>query len=134
MTRRRPYEDTRLAKFLQKRILELRPVKSQADIAAEAGFISTNMLGMIKNGVTKLPLDRVPGLAKALDCDVRRLFLLTLGQDGGSTTEATIQEIFGTVVTRNEVAWLTELRDASDHMDPSLTARARTALRAIFGR
>jgi hypothetical protein len=134
VTRKRPFEDTRLVKFLEKRVLELRPVKSQVDIAAEAGFRSVNMLAMIKNGTTRLPFDRVPALAKALDCDPRRLFLLALTQDGGSTTEAAIYEIFGTIVTSNEVAWLTELRNASDHSDPSLTARSRTAFRAIFGR
>jgi hypothetical protein len=30
--------------------------------------------------------------------------------------------------------WLKELRDASDGTDPRLTQRARTALRAIFGK
>ena len=134
MGTRRPFEDTKLTRFLQKCILELRPVKTQAEIAAEAGFINVNVLTMIKNGSNRLPLDRVPALAKALDSDPRRLFQLALEQRGGDTLEAAIREIFGTVVSRNEVAWIEELRIASDRSDPSLTTRARAALRAIFGK
>ena len=56
----RPYAGTRLAKFLETRVLVLRPRKSQIEIATEVGFVNPNMLAMIKNGSTKLPLDRVP--------------------------------------------------------------------------
>lgn len=134
MTRKRPYQNSRLTRFLEKRILELRPVKNQAEIAAQAGFVNPNVVTMIKNGATKLPIDRVPALAKALDCDARRLFLLALEQGGGETTEAAVREIFGTIVTRNEVSWIEEIRSASDHSDPSLTTRSRAALRAIFAK
>ena len=134
MTKGRPYANTRLTKFLEKRILELRPKKTQQDIAAEAGFIHTNMLAMIKNGSSKLPLDRVPALAKALESDPRHLFKLALEQTGGATSARAIEEIFGAVVTRNEVAWIEELRDASDYSDPSLTARGRAAIRGVFGK
>ncbi|MGO4916866.1 hypothetical protein ACEN2R_15490, partial [Pseudogemmobacter sp. W21_MBD1_M6] len=40
MSKSRPHADTRLAKFLEKRILELRPRKSQIEIATDAGFIN----------------------------------------------------------------------------------------------
>jgi len=74
--RSKPYANSRLAAFVEKRILELRARKSQAEIAHDAGFVNPNVLTMIKQGGTKLPLDRVPALAKALDADPRRLFLL----------------------------------------------------------
>jgi hypothetical protein len=134
MTKNKPHADTRLAKFIEKRILELRPRKSQIEIASEAGFVNPNMLAMIKNGASKLPLDRVVGLAKAMDTDPKQLFKLALEQTAGSTTSAAIEEIFGTVVSRNEVKWLEELRAASGNTDPALTARYRTSFRAIFGR
>ena len=134
MKKSRPYADTRLAKFVQTRVLELRSRKSQIEIATEAGYVNPNILAMIKNGSTKLPLDRVAGLAKALDCDPRLLFKLALEQAAGSTTAVAIEAIFGTIVTSNEVAWLKEIRDTSGHTDPSLTARSRTALRSVFGK
>ena len=130
----RPYSGTRLAKFIETRVLELRPRKSQIEIATEAGYVNPNVLAMIKNGSTKLPLDRVPSVAKALECDPKLLFKLALEQLGGATTAVAVEAIFGTIVTRNEVAWLEEIRDASGHSDPALTSRSRTALRAVFGK
>ncbi len=134
MSRQRPYADTPLSQLVTKRVLELRPVKSQIDIATEAGFRNPNVISMIRSGATRLPLDRVQALAKALDCDPKRLFLLALAQDGHKTTLQAVTDIFGTVVTRNEVLWLEEIRDASAHGDPTLTARARSAIRAVFGK
>lgn len=130
----KPFSDTLLPRYLEKRILELRPRKTQLAIANEAGFVSPNMLAMIKSGATKLPLDRVASLAKALECDPVKLFILALEQLDRNTTEQAIRQIFGALVTEHEVAWLEEIRRASDHSDPSLTARARTAIRGIFGR
>jgi hypothetical protein len=128
----KPHADTRLVKYLQKRILELRPRKSQIGIATEAGFVAVNMLAMIKGGSSRLPLDRVPALAKALDTDPAYLFQLALEQHDPALARV-IGNIFGTVVTRNEVVWLEEIRDAADHSDPTLTAKARKAIRGIFG-
>jgi hypothetical protein len=130
----RPFSDTRLPKFLEKRILELRPRKSQLEIASESGFLNPNMLSLLKSGACKLPLDRVVSLAKALECDPVKLFVLALEQLDRNTTEQAIRQIFGTLVTENEVAWIEEIRRASDHSDPSLTARGRSAIRGIFGR
>ena len=134
MPPRKPYEDTRLVPYLQKRILELRPVKTQAEIASQAGFTNVNMLSLIKTGSTRLPLDRVPALANALDVDPARLFQLSLEQWVGSAAARTFEIIYGTVVTRNEIGWLEELRAASGGADPAITTRARSAIRAIFGK
>jgi len=133
-TSRKPHENTRLAKFLQKRILELRPKKSQAQIAIEVGFNNPNVLAMIKLGAAKLPIDRVPKLAAALETDPAWLLHLALEQMHGDTTAAALKEIFGTVVSRNEVVWLNEIREASGHINPTMTAKARSAIRGIFGK
>ncbi|MCV3243288.1 XRE family transcriptional regulator [Mesorhizobium sp. ZC-5] len=130
----RPYADTRLVKFLERRISDLRPTKTQIAIATEAGFRSPNMLPMIKNGSAKLPLDRVPGLAKALDCDPALLFRMAVEQLATDTTSLTIGQIFGALITENERAWILTIREASGNSDPSLTARAQKAIWAIFGK
>ena len=131
---KKPYEGTRLTTFLQKRILELRPIKTQAEIASEAGFVNANMISIVKSGSARLPIDRVPALAKALNTDPRHLLQLALEQWVGGTAARTFDEIFGTVVTLNEISWLNEIRDASGHSDPALTTRARSSLRVIFGK
>lgn len=59
---------------------------------------------------------------------------LALDQAVGTTAAKAITDIFGSPVKINEHGWLAEIRDASGNSDPRLTARSRTALRAIFGR
>jgi hypothetical protein len=49
-----PYEHSRQAKYLEKRVLGRRPHKTQAKIAEEAGFINPNMIAMLKAGATTL--------------------------------------------------------------------------------
>jgi len=112
----------------------LKPRKTQAQIAAEAGFPNPNMISMIKGGASKLALDRVPSLAVALECDPARLFLMALEQIENPTTANAIQRIFRTTVTENEGDWLRAIREASENTDPPLTARARSAVRGIFGK
>lgn len=130
----KPYQNTRLARFLTKRVLELKHRKTQAQIADQAGFSSVNMMSMLKSGASKLPLDRVPSLASALECDPALLFRMALEQLDSPTTASAIDRIFGAVVTENERDWLEALRQASDHSDPRLTTRARNSLNAIFGK
>lgn len=134
MTDGRPYRDTELARFLDKRISQLRGKRTQTQIASMAGFASPPMLAMIKNGTSKCPIDRVPALAEALETDPRHLLRLALLQAWGDTAARVIDEIVGTVLSRNEEAWVRELRDATDNGDPVLTARLRSQFRALFGR
>ena len=130
----KPYAGSALSVFVARRVLELAARKSQAEIATETGFPNPNVLSMVKNGASKLPLDRVPALARALDCDPARLFRLALEQGGNETTQRAIEEVFGAIVSRNKSGWLQELRLASNHSDPTLTLRARSAIRGIFGK
>lgn len=134
MTKLGPHGAGRLAVFLRHRITELAPVKNQTEIAREAGFVNPPMLSMIKTGQSKLPLDRVAALARALDVDPKHLWLLALEQQGNATTATEIAEIFGSIVTTNELAWIEAVREASDMTDPPLTKRARAAVFSIFGK
>jgi transcriptional regulator with XRE-family HTH domain len=131
---KKPYQDTRLARFLDNRLLELKHKKTQAEIAEEAGFVNPNMVTMIKQGSTKLPIDRVPALAKALESDPALLLRLALEQSEGSTAAAAIYEIIGQPFTKNEMSWISEIREASGDTDPRLTSRAGTAIRGVFGK
>jgi DNA-binding Xre family transcriptional regulator len=123
-----------LAKYVEHRVLELKSKKSQAEIAAQAGYSNPNMITMIKQGASKVALDRVPALARALECDPAYMMQLALEQAIGQTAAKAIVEIFGDPVTVNERGWLKEIRQASDHTDPRLTSRSQAALRAVFRR
>lgn len=129
-----PYQNTATTKLIADRIRDLSHRKTQAEIASEAGFANANMMTFLKNGRNKVPLDRVPSLAKALEVDPAFLMRLALDQAVGATAAKAIIEIFGTPATENERGWLAELRDASDNSDPRITARSRAALRGVFGK
>jgi DNA-binding Xre family transcriptional regulator len=130
---KRAFAGTRGARFIERRILELQSRKNQATMAAEAGFRQPNVLSMIKTGAAKIPLERVPALAKALECDPASLFVMAVEQQDNALA-GTLEEIYGTHVTQNEIAWLKAIREASDHCDPTLTTRALKAIRGVFGK
>lgn len=130
----KPHQGSELATFVAHQVLKLKPRKSQTEIASEAGFVHPNMISMIKSGASKLPLDRVPSLAAALECDAAYLMRLALEQAIGVTAAKAVLEVFGTPVTENELGWLEEIRAASDNSNPRLTRGSRQALRAIFGK
>ncbi len=57
---KKPHEDTKLAKYIERRVLELKSRKSQLQIANEAGYPNSNMVSMIKSGTSKLALGSRP--------------------------------------------------------------------------
>ncbi len=129
-----PHAKTTAATFLTDRINTLRRRKTQKQIAHEAGFPNANMLSFLKSGANKIPIDRVPALAKALEVDPAYLMRLALEQSVGATAAKAITDVCGTPVTEREKQWIDEIRDASDDSDPRLTARSRATLRGIFGK
>ena len=64
-----PDQNTATAK-LAGRIRDLSQRKTQAEVASEAGFPNANMMTFLKNGWNKVPIDRVPSLAKVLELDL----------------------------------------------------------------
>ena len=58
------------------------------------------MLTMIKLGDSKLAIDRVATLAKALETDPKNLLRLALLQDGNQTMMRVFNDIIGTVNNR----------------------------------
>ena len=131
---RKPHENTDLARYINRRVLELKGKKSQSEIAAAAGYVNQNMITMIKQGSSKVALDRVPALARALESDPAFVMRLALEQAIGQTAAEAVVEVFGEPVTANEVGWLQAIREASNNTDPRLTRRSQAAIRSIFGR
>jgi hypothetical protein len=134
MNAARPFAGTRLPAFIAKSVLALKPKKTQAEIATQAGFTNANVMSMLKAGSIRLPLDRVQPLANALEVDPAYLMLLSLEQMVGDTDAKAIVEILSGAVTRNEMGWIEALREASGLTNPSLTKRGRTAIFGIFGK
>lgn len=100
-----PHQNTATAKLIADRIRDLSHRKTKAEIASEAGFPNANMMTFLKNGRNKVPIDRVPSLAKALEVDPAYLMRLALDQAVGAKAAKAakaIVDIFGTPATVNE--------------------------------
>jgi hypothetical protein len=123
-----PFANTSIAKFLDHQIDTLKGVKTQREIAVEIGYDKPNMISMFKRGEVKVPLDKIPLLAKAVQADPAHLFRLALEQywpDMGQT----IDIIFGRVATANEEQiLLKKWREATDNGDPSATPTIERAV------
>ena len=112
-----PFADSRLAQYIDQRIGELHH-KTQAEIAREAGFKNANFITMLKTGASKLALDRVPALAKALDCDPAMLMRLAIEQSYGPEMLKILQDLLGVPLTPDERDWLGMIRKALGSGDP----------------
>ena len=69
-----PFADSAIAKYIDKKIDELKGVKTQREIAAEIDYDKPNMISMFKRGEARVPLDKIPLLAKALGVDPAHMF------------------------------------------------------------
>jgi hypothetical protein len=124
-----PHANSAFARYLNRRIEELRGLKTQREIAAEAGYARPNILSMLKSGETAVALARIPALAKALDADPGHLFRLAM-VDQAPELAAVIDEVFGKLMaTKNEAAiFLTKWRAATDDADPAPNAQIDVAV------
>lgn len=73
------HEPSTVPELVARRIQELAPARSPAQIAAAAG-LSRKIFTSIRDGRMKLPLDYVEQLADALQMDVRELMRAALAQ------------------------------------------------------
>lgn len=106
-----------VAQFISQRIDD--SVKSQREIAAEAGFENPNVLTMFKQGLTKIPLRRVGALARALDIDPAHLLRLVMNEYTPDTWAA-VEDIFGgAMLTKNERELIACYRRISKDTDSS---------------
>lgn len=128
-----PHAHSALARYLDKRIEELRGFKSQREIAAEAGYTRANIVSMLKSGETAVALARIPALAKALDADPAHLLRLALVDQVPELATA-IDVIFGKqLASQNEYAiFLRRWRAATHDADPPPNALSEAAVDAML--
>jgi hypothetical protein len=105
---------------------------AQKDIAAALDYDNPNVISMIKNGTTKLPLTKVGPLAKILEVDPVHLLRLTMTEYCPETWQS-IQHVIGrSLITANELALIELVRKTCGDVDLALKDKAeRDALAAI---
>jgi transcriptional regulator with XRE-family HTH domain len=125
--------DIKIHEFIAKQIDVVKSMgKTQRDIAEAVGYDKPGMINMFKAGTAKVPLDKVPALAKALHIDPAFLMRLAMAQYWPDYADA-IAAVFGTVLSANEVKIIEKIRAVSKESDPPLTRDAEAKLKAAFG-
>lgn len=93
--------------------------KSQTDIAREVGFDKPNVITMIKQGKTKVPLAKIGSMAKALEVDPVHFMKLVLSEYLPDLMDV-IQEITAQpLITQNEMEFIKVIR-SSNVVNPKL--------------
>lgn len=87
--------------------------KKQLEIAEEVGFPKPNIITMIKQGKTKLPLDKVGKFAKAIEVDPIHLFKLCMQEYMPDTWKEIEKMIDQPVLTTNELEFVEVMREAN---------------------
>jgi len=82
--------------------------KSQKDIAEEMGYDKPNIITMIKQGKTRLPINRVAAAAQALDADPVHLLRITM-QEYMPDTWDVIETLIGEKLVSAEEASILEI-------------------------
>lgn len=140
-TQTKPFANSAATKFIDKHMEKMSGRgKTQREISAEAGFKVPNFMSMIRNGDSKMPIDRVPALAKALDVDEVQLFKLVIDQHFHSPEmNKMIARIEGQAgLTKNEQKWIELIRSilagADDAPSSAMKDAVREALASWFSK
>lgn len=87
--------------------------KSQVVIAKDIGYEKPNMLTMLKQGKTKLPVNKVPALARSLGIDPVYFMRLVLSEYQPELFEA-IEAVYGaSLLSPGELSLALQLREAT---------------------
>jgi len=100
--------------------------KSQAEIAADLKY-KPNVITMLKQGRTKLPIDKVEPLALSLGVDPFHLLKMTLSEYQPNTWAA-IESVVGFQVTENERKMIETIRTLTNNQDYALSSVSTKAL------
>ena len=118
-----------IAGFIADRLAETD--KTQREIAAECGFETPNIITMFKNGSTKVPLNRIGALAKALDADPAHMLRLAMQEYMPNTWESIEDTLKSTLLTANELKLLRAYREATGNADPEAVVINRDSVIAV---
>ena len=114
--------DSKVARYLSAQIDV--SDKSQKEIAEICGYNRPNVITMLKKGQTKLPIERIEPMARALNVDPVYLLSLTMEEYQPNAWKA-IQGILGFAVTTNEQEMVEIIREATSDKDPHISTKGQ---------
>jgi hypothetical protein len=94
--------------------------RTNEDVAQELGYKAANMISMWRTGKTRIPLERVPDVARLMHLDIAIILPLWFEQYWGerSDAKAISQVVFSRFATAREGAVLEKLREGAPMTDP----------------
>lgn len=101
--------------------------KKQLEIAEECGFDKANMITMIKQGKSKLPMNKIGPMAKSLGIDPVNLLKMCLQEYLPDTWEAIQRIVNQPIITLNEWEFVETIREAGV-INPRITPDAKTKI------
>ena len=106
--------------------------KTQLQISRECGFPKPNIITMLKQGHTKLPLTKVGPLAKSLGVDPAYLLRLAL-REYFPDTYSTIEDVLSpSLLTQNEMNMVNAFRKLTLYTDPAAKVMLKHGIVAII--
>lgn len=118
-----------VAEFIADKLAE--SDKTQREVAEECGFENPNIITMFKTGTTKLPLNRIGPVARAIGADPAHLLRLVMTEYMPETWEAIENVLQSTVLTTNELELIRAYRKVTGDNDAVGVVIDRDALIAI---
>ena len=112
-----------VAKFITAKINECG--KSQIEIAQACGWPKPNIVTMIKQGTTRLPIDKIGPLAKALEVEAVYLFWLTMSEYNPDTLQAIEHAIRGVMLSDHEKLIIETYRRLTNGQDEDVELRLK---------
>ena len=76
--------------------------KTQKEVARLAGYDKPNVLSMMKNGNTKIPVDRVPALARACGTDPKVMLRIVMQEYHPTLWEVLTQTLGDQILLSSE--------------------------------
>lgn len=105
--------------------------KTHREIAEASGYKLPNIIAMMKMGATKIPIKKAASLAVAAGGDGAHLLRLVL-EDHSPDNLAAIESCIGALISKNELAILQVIRNASRGRNPKATGAQQESLARLF--
>ncbi len=128
-----PFAHSRMVQFLAKHLDSVYPGVDQTDIARALGYTQPNIISMFKTGRTRVPLEKIPDLAKVIKVDPVFLMRLALEQYWPGKLSV-LACMFANLVSDNERDLVNMCRDALGDVDYRFPKEALDEIKGVLQR
>lgn len=108
--------------------------RTNEDVAADLGYRSANIISMFRTGKTRVPLEKLPDIARLMKLDLTALLPLWFEQYWGERSDAKtlIKGFAQRLLSTNELPLIEGIRKATRNKDMGFTKEAIDAAIAVL--